>query len=96
MAICGQISQYNLIEAEQGPRVLWNLIVKRAKVEGLLVSDFVDRYGEALQELHAWVHEGRLKYRERVTDGIENAPQAFMEMLAGANIGKQLVRVSAE
>ncbi len=96
MAICGQISQYNLMEAEQGPRVLWNLIVKRAKVEGLLVSDFVDRYGEALQELHAWVHAGRLKYRESITDGIENAPQAFMEMLAGANIGKQLVRVSAE
>ena len=96
MAICGQISQYNLMEAEQGPRVLWNLIVKRAKVEGLLVSDYVDRYGEALQELHAWVHAGRLKYRERITDGIENAPQAFMEMLAGANIGKQLVRVSEE
>jgi hypothetical protein len=96
MAICGQISQYNLTEAEQGPRVLWNLIVKRAKVEGLLVTDFADRYREALQDLHSWVRDGQLKYRERITDGIENAPRAFMEMLAGANIGKQLVRVSPE
>jgi NADPH-dependent curcumin reductase CurA len=96
MAICGQISQYNLTEAEYGPRLLWNLITKRAKVEGLLVSDFVDRYGEALKDLHAWVHEGKIKYRERVTEGIENAAQAFIEMLGGANIGKQLVRVSKE
>jgi NADPH-dependent curcumin reductase CurA len=96
MAICGQISQYNLTEPEQGPRLLWNLIVKRARVEGLLVWDFADRYGEALRDLHTWVEEGKLKYRERISEGLENAPQAFIEMLHGANIGKQLVRVSAE
>jgi NADPH-dependent curcumin reductase CurA len=96
MAICGQISQYNLTEPEQGPRLLWNLIVKRARVEGLLVWDFADRYGEALRDLRGWVEEGKLKYRERITEGLENAPQAFIEMLNGANIGKQLVRVSAE
>jgi hypothetical protein len=94
MAICGQISQYNLAKAELGPRLLWNLITKRAKVQGLLVTDFADRHREALQDLHAWVNEGKLKYRERITDGIENAPQAFIELLGGANIGKQLVRVS--
>jgi NADPH-dependent curcumin reductase CurA len=96
MAICGQISQYNLTEPEQGPRVLWNLIVKRAKVPGMLVTDFADRYGEAIRELYGWVGEGKLKYRERITEGIENAPTAFIEMLNGANLGKQLVRVSAE
>ena len=94
LAICGQISQYNLVKPELGPRLLGNLIVKRAKVEGLLVTDFASRYREALQDLHTWVLEEKLRYRERITDGIENAPQAFMEMLAGANIGKQLVRVS--
>ena len=96
MAICGQISQYNATEVQYGPRLLWNLIVKRAKVEGLLVSDFADRFSEGRKALHTWVSEGKLKYRERITDGIENAPQAFIEMLGGANIGKQLVRVSAE
>lgn len=96
IAICGQISQYNLSEPEQGPRLLWNLIVKRAKVEGLLVTDFAERYGEAFRELYGWVSDGQLKYRERITEGIENAPAAFIEMLQGANIGKQLVRVSPE
>lgn len=96
MAICGQISQYNLTKPELGPRLLWNLISKRARVQGLLVTDFQDRHNEALEELASWVGEGRLQYRERITEGIENAPQAFIEMLGGANIGKQLVRVSPE
>ena len=96
IAICGQISQYNLVEPEMGPRLLVNLIVKRAKVEGLLVTDFASRYREALRDLRTRVQEGTLVYRERITDGIENAPQAFIEMLGGQNIGKQLVRVGVE
>lgn len=94
MAICGQISQYNASEAEMGPRVLWNLIVKRAKVQGLLVSDFAAHFGQAAWDLHNWVAEGKLKYRETITQGIENAPQAFIDLLSGGNIGKQLVQVS--
>lgn len=96
MAICGQISQYNLAEAGVGPRLLWNLIVKRAKVEGLLVTDFAHEYAKGLDDLQALVVEGKLKYRETITAGIENAPQAFIDMFGGANIGKQLVRVSTE
>ncbi len=96
MAICGQISQYNLAQPEQGPRLLWNLIAKRARVEGLLVTDFAAEHDKALAELRGWVAEGKLKYRERITEGIENAAQAFLEMMQGANIGKQLVRVSQE
>lgn len=95
MAICGQISQYNLAEAELGPRVLWNLIVKRAKVQGLLVTDFAPHYASAIRELFNWVSAGKIKYRETVAEGIENAPHAFISMLAGANIGKQLVRISS-
>lgn len=95
MAICGQISQYNLSKAEMRPRVLWNLIVKRAKVQGLLVSDFFEHFSTASRELHTWVAEGRLKYRETITDGIENAPAAFISLFNGGNLGKQLVRISA-
>ena len=94
MAICGQISQYNLAEAEYGPRVLWNLIVKRAKVQGLLVSDFAAHFAKAAHDLHQWVASGKIKYRETVTEEIENAPQAFIDLLSGGNIGKQLVKVS--
>jgi len=93
IAVCGQISEYNLDQPEMGPRLLWNLIVKRAKVQGFLVSDFAARYKEAMRQLADWVRDGRLKYRETLAQGIENAPKAFIGMLNGQNIGKQLVQV---
>ena len=96
VAICGQISQYNLETPEMGPRLLWHLIVKRAKVEGFLVMDYAARREEGLRKLREWVRSGKIKYRERIAEGIGNAPRAFMEMLSGRNIGKQLVRVSGE
>jgi len=94
VGICGQISQYNLTEAEQGPRLLWHLIVKRARVEGFLVTDFVERFREAIPQLTEWVVGGQIAYRERITEGLENAPRAFLEMMQGANIGKQLVKIA--
>lgn len=96
VGICGQISQYNLEKPEMGPRVLWNLIPKRAKVQGFLVFDFAKRYGEALGKLGDWVVEGKLHYRESYTDGLENALEAFRGLFEGKNIGKQLVRVAAD
>ena len=91
--ICGQISQYNLVEPELAPRNLGFLIVFRARLEGFLVSDYVHRFPEALSRLSAWLAEGKLQYREDVTDGLENAPAAFMGMLRGENRGKALVRL---
>ena len=94
MAICGQISQYNLQEPDLGPRLLWELIAKRARVEGLLVSDFADRHEDGLRQMAEWVQAGKLKYQETITEGFENAAAAFISMLKGGNIGKQLVKVS--
>ncbi len=94
IAICGQISQYNLEKPEFGPRLLWQLIVKRARVEGFLVSEFADRYEEGLHQMAEWLKTGKVKYRETIVEGIENAPMAFIGMLKGENIGKQLVKVS--
>lgn len=94
IAICGQISQYNLAKPETGPRWLPQLIVKQAKVEGFLVFQFADRYAEALRHLAQWLRERKLKYKEEFTEGIESAPQAFIGMLSGKNTGKQLVRVA--
>ena len=93
IAICGQISQYNLERRQQGPRLFPFLIVKRATVQGLLVLDYAARFREGIQALSEAFSTGRLKYRETIVDGIENAPQAFVGMLQGANIGKQLVRL---
>ena len=94
VAICGQISMYNAQKAEPGPRLLWQLIVKRATVRGFIVFDYAERYGEALKHLEAWVKSGELRYRENIVDGLENAPKAFIGLFEGANIGKQLVRIS--
>ena len=94
ISICGQISQYNLQESEMGPRWLPRLIVKRAKAHGFLVSEYAATSAEGLKQLSQRVRERRLKYREGVVQGIENAPQAFLGMLQGGNTGKQLVQVA--
>jgi NADPH-dependent curcumin reductase CurA len=94
LVICGQISQYNLEKPEMGPRWLWALIVKQARAEGFLVYQFRDRFDGALRRMAQWVKEGKLKYRENIVEGIENSPRAFIGMLEGENIGKQLVKIA--
>lgn len=94
VAICGQISQYNLEKPEMGPRQLGLLIVTRSKVQGFLVSDYAARFPEGLAQLAHWVQEGNLKYREDIVEGFENTPKAFIGMLKGDNIGKRLVKVA--
>ncbi len=91
--LCGLISQYN----EVRPRGLNNLVlllINRVKLQGFIVSDYMDRAAPALAELSKWVAEGKIKYRETIAEGIENAPRAFIGMLKGANVGKQLVKLA--
>ena len=92
--ICGQISQYNLESPDEGPRYLWPLIRTSSKVEGFVLSDFTDKFDEALLQLQDWLSRDLLVDREQVTDGIATAPSAFIDMLKGGNIGKQLVRIT--
>ena len=94
VAVCGQIAHYNAEEVPTGPRKLMGLIPTRARVEGLLVSDFATRFGEASERLGGWVASGDLEHRETVVEGLENAPDAFLGLFDGDNIGKQVVRVS--
>ena len=95
VVICGQISQYNLENPETGPRFLWHLITQRARIEGFLVFEFADRYADALLQMAEWIKLGKLKYRETIAEGgIEKAPAAFISMLKGGNIGKQLVKIA--
>ena len=95
VSVCGQISQYNLAKPEMGPRFLWKLIEKRARVEGFLVFQFADRYAEGLAQMAEWFNAGKIKLREDIVEGIENAPRAFIGMLQGQNTGKQLVKIAA-
>ena len=96
VAICGQISQYNAIDAPVGPRLLWNFIPKRIRAQGFLVFDFREHDDESLAQMATWVRDGKLKYRETVAVGIENAAAAFIGMLGGANIGKQVVKLAGD
>jgi NADPH:quinone reductase len=94
VAVCGQISQYNAEKPELGPRWLHQLVIKQAKVEGFIVFQYTDRYDEGLRQLSTWLREGRLKHHEDIIDGLENAPRAFIRMLEGQNLGKQLVKIA--
>lgn len=94
ISVCGQISQYNLDLPEPGPRIMWHFIVQRLMMRGFLVFDFAEHYGKALKEMAGWIQSGKLKYREDIWEGLENAPEAFIDMLQGGNVGKRLVKVA--
>ena len=90
---CGSISRYNDAEPTPGPRNMFMVVTKRLRLQGYIISDHGDRFGEFASQATEWVREGRLQYRETIVDGIENAPSAFLGLLRGENIGKMLVAV---
>jgi NADPH-dependent curcumin reductase CurA len=93
VVVCGLISDYNATE----PYALRNwrsVLVNRIKLQGMIVFDWKDRYGEALKALAGYFAEGRLKYRESVIEGLENAPRGLIALLKGHNFGKQLVKLA--
>ena len=94
VAVCGQISMYNIEKPELGSRLLPLVLVRTLTVKGFLVFQYAERYREGLAQLAQWHREGKLKYRETVAEGIENAVSAFLGMLRGENTGKQLVKIS--
>jgi len=93
VAVCGQISGYNLETTRQMPDMLWRLVSHRIRVEGFLVGDFADQRQEALLRLSHWYQDGKLISREHIVDGLERLPEAFLGLFSGENLGKQLVRV---
>jgi NADPH-dependent curcumin reductase CurA len=90
---CGSISRYNDAEPTPGPRNMFMIVTKRLRIEGYIISDHYDRFGEFAREATEWVRDGRVRYRETIVEGIENAPRAFLGLLRGENIGKMLVQV---
>jgi len=93
IAVCGLISQYNATEP-YGVKTVQSILTNRIKVQGFIVSDRMELWPKALADLAGWVAAGRIKYRETVTEGLENAPKAFIGLLKGENFGKQLVKLS--
>lgn len=72
------------------------MLVKRARIQGMVAFDYRDRYAEGLARLAAWVRSGQIAYREDVLDGIDHAPGAIAGLYAGANMGKRLIRVGPD
>jgi len=96
IAVCGLISTYNANGDWWAPKMFRNVIMKRARIEGFLISDFVPRFAEGLAVMAPWVRDGLIKYHVDVVDGIENAPVALGRLFSGANVGKQVVRLARE
>jgi len=93
VVLCGGISAYNLEDTPPGPKNYFNLVLQRARMEGFIVLDYVSRFAEASEKLLAWVAEGKITPRVDVQEGFENAPQTFLRLFSGANVGKQLLKL---
>ena len=93
-ALCGSISTYNEVEPTPGPRNMFQLVGKRLTLRGFIILDHGDRHPDFVRDVGAWVASGDLKFRETIVDGgVEAAPQAFIDLLRGANVGKMVVRL---
>jgi NADPH-dependent curcumin reductase CurA len=93
---CGGISSYNATEPPPGPRNLFQMITRRLLWKGFIVTDHYDRLPAFIQDAAGWIAEGSLKWRETVHEGIENAPEAFLGLFSGGNVGKMVVRLESE
>lgn len=93
ITICGTAALTDWDPIPAGPRVHRQLLVARARLQGFLVLDYKDRYGEAIGELAGWVRDGSLDYNEHVLEGAESARGAIEMLYEGRNMGKLLVRV---
>jgi NADPH-dependent curcumin reductase CurA len=96
IVICGLISQYNATAPVPGPYNFSNLLMKRARAQGFIVSDYLDRKEPAVAKLIEWHKEGRIRYRTDLVTGLGRAPQAINRLFAGSNRGKLIVKVSEE
>ena len=96
VVICGTTSIASWDPPPQGPRVERHLLVKRARIQGFLIFDHVQRSPEALRDLESSVRDGQIRYREDILDGIEQAPGSIAGLYRGENLGKRLIRIAPD
>ncbi|HEX8885697.1 MAG TPA: NADP-dependent oxidoreductase [Noviherbaspirillum sp.] len=94
--ICGAISQYNNTTPVKGPANYLSLLVNRARMEGIVVFDWADRYPEAAAQMAQWMKDGSFKSREDIVEGLENFPQTLLMLFEGRNFGKLILKVAEE
>lgn len=91
---CGSISTYNATEPPRGPSNLFRIVTNRLTMRGFIVTDHNDRFNPFVRDASEWIQTGRLKWRETVYEGLESAPEAFLGLFSGENLGKMLVRLN--
>lgn len=94
--ICGAISQYNNTNAVAGPKNYLSLLVNRARMEGMVVFDYADRFNEAIVELADYLKDGKLRSREDVVTGLNTFPETLLKLFKGENFGKLILQVAAD
>ena len=92
--ICGAISQYNNTTPVQGPKNYLSLLVNRARMEGIVVFDYTERFPQAVAELAGYLKDGRMKSKEDIVEGLDNFPEALLKLFSGANFGKLVLKVA--
>lgn len=95
IVLCGMISQYNAKTPPPGPS-LTNVLMKRARIEGFIIIDYLPRFGEFIAEMAPWVMQGKIKYDTTIVKGIENSLTALDMLFTGGNTGKLLIQMSEE
>ncbi len=93
VVICGGISRYNAQGPIPGPRNYFNLVFRRARMEGFIVLDYAKRFPDAQRQMQQWIDSGELKHRATVIEGFVNLPRALIQLFQGENIGKMMVKV---
>ena len=94
--LCGMISHYNDVEPTPGPKNLSTAIGKRLKLQGFIVTDYADRTPDFYADMRQWISEGKMQWEETIVEGLENAPQAFIGLFKGENMGKMIVKIGPE
>jgi NADPH-dependent curcumin reductase CurA len=98
--VCGLITQYNNAELppepDHLPLLMETILLKRLTVRGFIYFDYASQFPDFVTAMEAWLAEGRIKYREDITDGLENAPRELIRLLKGENFGKKIIRVSPD
>jgi len=96
VVLCGAISQYNNAADVRGPKNYLSLLINSARMEGFIVFNYAQRYGEGIQALAGWLAEGKLKAREDIVEELENFPETFVKLFRGGNFGKLVIKVAEE
>jgi len=96
LVMCGMISIYNATQPVPGPNNLTYIIIKQLTMQGFIVIDHFDKMQQFYSDMGKWIAEGKIKWKDTVVDGIENAPKAFIGLFKGENFGKMIVKIGPD